>query len=117
MEHAAGNYVRLHAAGQEYFHRETMSRLESGLDPAKFTPIHRPTIVNVARVKQLCPLFRGDFAVILRDRKRLTLGKAYRDRLSLLIPQLRTIAIASHNCTYSAETRCGKVALMADIRP
>ena len=58
-----------------------MSRLESGLDRAKFARIHRSTIVNVARVKELHPPFRGDFAVILRDGKRLTLSKAYRDRL------------------------------------
>jgi two-component system LytT family response regulator len=78
---SAGNYARLHAAGEEYLHRETMSRLESDLDPVKFARIHRSTIVNVARVKELHPLFRGDFAVILRDGKRLTLSKAYRDRL------------------------------------
>lgn len=80
---AAGNYVRLHAGGEEYLHRESMSRMESTLDPEKFARIHRSTIVNVERVKELHPLFRGDFAVILRNGKQLILGKAYRTRLKL----------------------------------
>jgi two-component system, LytTR family, response regulator len=78
---AAGNYVRLHVGQEEYLHRETMSRLEAVLDPARFARIHRSSIVNVDQVKELHPLFRGDYIVILRDGRRLTLSKAYRDRL------------------------------------
>jgi two-component system LytT family response regulator len=78
---SAGNYVRLHAGGEEYLYRETMSRIEAALDPEKFARIHRSSIVNVERVKELHPLFRGDFSVILRDGRELTLSKAYRDRL------------------------------------
>ncbi|MBZ5623467.1 MAG: LytTR family DNA-binding domain-containing protein [Acidobacteriia bacterium] len=80
---AAGNYVRLHAGREEYLYRETMSRLEASLDPEKFARIHRSAMVNVERVKELHPLFRGDYTVILRDGRKLTLSKAYRDRLRL----------------------------------
>lgn len=80
---ARGNYVELHAAGQSYLHRETMARMESTLDPAMFARIHRSTIVNVERIKELHPLFRGDFTVILRSGQELTLGKAYRARLNV----------------------------------
>jgi len=80
---AAGNYVRLHAGADEYLYRETMSHMEAALDPARFARIHRSSIVNVARVKELHPLFRGDYAVVLRDGRRLTLSKAYRDRLKV----------------------------------
>jgi two-component system LytT family response regulator len=80
---AAGNYVRLHAGTEEHLYRETMARLESSLDPEKFVRIHRSAIVNVDRVKELHPLFRGDYTVILRDGRELTLSKAYRDRLRL----------------------------------
>jgi two-component system LytT family response regulator len=80
---AAGNYVRLHAGAEEHLYRETMARLESSLDPEKFARIHRSAIVNVDRVKELHPLFRGDYTVILRDGRELTLSKAYRDRLRL----------------------------------
>ena len=80
---AAGNYIRLHAGAEEYLYRETISRLEAGLDPDKFARIHRSAIANVERVKELHPLFRGDYTVILRDGRRLTLSKAYRGRLRI----------------------------------
>ncbi|MBZ5726780.1 MAG: LytTR family DNA-binding domain-containing protein [Acidobacteriia bacterium] len=80
---AAGNYVRLHAGAEEYLHRETLSRLEAALDPDRFARIHRSAIVNVGLVKELHPMFRGDYAVILRDGRRLTLSRAYRDRLRI----------------------------------
>ncbi len=78
---AAGNYVRLHTGAESHLYRETMSNLENALDPAKFARIHRSTIVNVARVKELHPLFRGDHQVVLRDGTALTLSKNFRDRL------------------------------------
>ena len=80
---AAGNYVRLHAGSEEYLYRETMAHLEAALDPARFARIHRSTIVNVSRVKELYPLFRGDFTVVMRDGRRLTLAKSYRARLQV----------------------------------
>jgi len=80
---AAGNYVRLHAAGEQYLHRETMAHMESALDPSRFARIHRSAIVNVSRVKELHPLFRGDYQVTLKDGSRLTLSKAYRGKLKL----------------------------------
>ena len=47
---AAGNYVSLHVGPQSHLTRETMSHLESQLDPHQFVRIHRSTIVNVDRV-------------------------------------------------------------------
>jgi len=34
--YTAKDYVRLHAGREEYLYRETMSRLEAGLDPERF---------------------------------------------------------------------------------
>ncbi|MEW6210401.1 MAG: LytTR family DNA-binding domain-containing protein [Acidobacteriota bacterium] len=78
---AAGNYVRLHTATGEHLHRETMSNLEARLDPKKFMRIHRSVIVNCERIKELHPLFHGEYEVTLEDGTRLTLSRSYRDRL------------------------------------
>ena len=80
---AAGNYVRLHAAKDEYLYRETMTKLESHLDPDRFARIHRSTIVNVERIKELQPWFRGDYQIVLKDNQKLTLSRSYRVRLNL----------------------------------
>src|ERR1700730_5660657 len=58
---AAGNYVRLHAGKEEYLYRETMQKLEAQLNPDRFARIHRSTIVNIERIKEMQPWFRGDY--------------------------------------------------------
>jgi len=78
---AEGNYLRLHVGKEAHLLRETMNRLASKLDPDKFLRIHRSTLVNIERIKELQPLFSGDYVVILRDGKQLTLSRSYRDKM------------------------------------
>ena len=71
----------LHAGGVSHLLRETMNNLESRLDPECFWRIHRSTLVNVERIRELQPLFHGDYVVILRDGTELTLSRTYRRQL------------------------------------
>lgn len=82
---AAGNYLRLHAGNATHLLRETMNNLEARLDPECFWRIHRSTLVNVDRVRELQPLFHGDYVVILRDSTELTLSRTYRRNLPGLL--------------------------------
>ena len=81
----ADNYVRLHAGEEEHLLRETLAHLQARLDPARFLRIHRSTLVNVERIKELHPLFHGDHAVILQDGTELTLSRRYRSQLEALL--------------------------------
>jgi two-component system LytT family response regulator len=76
---AAGNYARVHAGSSAHLVRETMASLGARLDPRRFVRIHRSAIVNVDRIREIQPWFRGDHIVILRDGRRLTLSRTYRD--------------------------------------
>jgi len=78
---ASDNYVCLHCGKETHVLRETMSQLEIRLDPARFLRVHRSTIVNLDRIKELQPWFRGDYRVILRDGTELTLTKSHREKL------------------------------------
>ena len=78
---AADNYVCLHCGAETHPMRETMNALEAKLDNGRFIRIHRSTIVNMDRIKELQPWFRGDYLVILHDGTQLTLSRNYRDRL------------------------------------
>jgi two-component system, LytTR family, response regulator len=86
---AASNYVRIHAGQKEYLLRETMTALEARLDPAEFVRIHRSTMVRVDRIRELEPLFQGDYVVILTDGTRLTSSRGYRERLQELLEESR----------------------------
>ena len=81
---AADNYVRLHAGRASHLLRETMSGIEKRLDPARFMRVHRSTIINVRRIKELHALFHGEYEITLLDGTRLTSGRGYRDRLQEL---------------------------------
>ena len=82
---AAGNYVKIHTGGETHQLRETMSRLEDRLDPEKFLRIHRSTIVNIERIRELQQQFHGDYLVVLKNGQRLTLSRSYRDRIQELL--------------------------------
>lgn len=82
---AASNYVRLHAGGRDYLLRETMTALERRLNPAEFVRIHRSTMVRIDRIRELEPLFQGDYIVILADGTRLTSSRGYRERVQELL--------------------------------
>jgi two-component system LytT family response regulator len=78
---AAGNYVRLHLGEESHLFRETMTRMETRLDPRRFVRIHRSRIVNTERIKELQPWFNGEYVVILRNGTRLPLSRGYREKL------------------------------------
>jgi two-component system, LytTR family, response regulator len=75
---AADDYVELHVGPVTHIVRERMADLEQRLDPACFVRIHRSTIVNLARVRELYPLIRGDAHVVLATGARLRLSRSRR---------------------------------------
>jgi two-component system LytT family response regulator len=82
---AAANYVRVHIGPKQYLVRETMTNLETRLDPDKFLRIHRSIIVRKDRIKELEPLFQGDYSLVLQDGTRLTSSRGYRDRIQMFL--------------------------------
>jgi two-component system LytT family response regulator len=78
---ALGNYARIHVGRSSHLVRETMTGLEAKLDPETFLRIHRSTLVNIARCRELRPLPHGEYEVFLKDGTRLVLSRRYRARL------------------------------------
>ncbi|HEX6047986.1 MAG TPA: LytTR family DNA-binding domain-containing protein [Gemmatimonadaceae bacterium] len=78
---AYGNYARVHTGPHTHLIRETMATLERALDVRRFARIHRSTIVNLDRVKQMDLWGSGDYMVRLADGTQLKLSRWYRDRL------------------------------------
>lgn len=78
---ASANYVKFHARGRVYLLRGTMAALERTLDPRWFARIHRSTIVNLDRVREIRPEWHGDYDVVLATGDVLRLGRRYREGL------------------------------------
>src|SRR4051812_34756910 len=64
---AAGNYVRLHVGKEDHLLRESLAALEKKLDAGLFVRVHRSTIVNLDRIREIQPAFHGDYVIVLRD--------------------------------------------------
>lgn len=82
---AEGNYVRLHTTSKSYLLRESIGRLETQLDPGAFARIHRSTIVNLDRIKELQSWSHGEYRVILHNGTKLMLSRNYRDTLQEIL--------------------------------
>jgi two-component system LytT family response regulator len=78
---SAANYVRFHARGGAYLMRGTLAGLEHSLDPSRFVRIHRSTIVNVDRVREIRPEWHGDFEVVLATGQKLRMSRNFRGLL------------------------------------
>jgi two-component system LytT family response regulator len=64
---SAGNYVVVHVGKANHIMRETLTNLEAKLPSKKFLRISRAAIVNLERVKELQPMFKGESVVILKN--------------------------------------------------
>lgn len=74
---AADYYVELQCGGVCHLLRESLDEMERQLDPEQFARVHRGAIVNLARVREVHPLFRGGCELKLVDG---TVLKLSRDR-------------------------------------
>lgn len=86
---ASGDYLSLHAGSQTHLIRETMGNFHAKLDSRKFLRIHRSTIVNIERIKEIRPLFKGEYVVALSSGIRLTSSRGYRCELQALLDEAR----------------------------
>ena len=82
---AAANYVRLNVGKEAYLLRETISRTSERLNSEQFIRIHRSTIVNVRKIKELIPVNSGEYIVVLKNGKELSCSRGYRAALQGVI--------------------------------
>jgi len=75
------DYIRIHNGVRKHHLRGTISGMEQQLPDERFVRIHRSTIVNVDRIREMQALSYGEYAVILLDGTRLTLSRSFREKV------------------------------------
>jgi two-component system, LytTR family, response regulator len=78
---AAGVYVYLHVGQKVHLYRSSVTQLLERLDPRVFVRIHRSAAVNVRRIRELRTRSHGDFTVVLKDGRELSMSRSYRPNL------------------------------------
>ncbi len=71
-----GEQVMVHAGERAYPIRRTLAELEARLDPARFFRAHRSAIVNLSRVKEVIPWFKGSHKLRLTTGAEVDLSRA-----------------------------------------
>ena len=82
---AQDDYVELNAEGKKYLKQQTISTLESGLDPARFVRIHRSYIANVERIVKVEPYAKDSHVAVLTNGKQLPVSRTGYARLRELL--------------------------------
>ena len=85
----AGDNLSLHSGSQTHLIRETMGNFHAKLNQQKFLRIHRSTIVNIERIKDIRPLFKGEYVITLTSGIRLKASRGYRRELQALLDEAR----------------------------
>ena len=62
---AQDDYVALSTEGKKHLKQQTISSLETALDPQRFLRIHRSYIVNLERVTKIEPYSKDNYVVVL----------------------------------------------------
>jgi two-component system LytT family response regulator len=83
----AGVYLHLRMGGNTHLYRASISAFLQRLDPQRFVRIHRSTVINTDRIRELRPRGHGDYTVVLHDGRELTLSRAYRSQLERWLRQ------------------------------
>jgi two-component system LytT family response regulator len=78
---AQDDYVALVCAGKKHLKQQTISAMESMLDPSRFVRIHRSYIVNLERVSRIEPYGKDTRVVVLSDGTQLPVSRSGYARL------------------------------------
>ena len=72
---SAGNYVSVNVGKESHILRDSLNALEKQLDPEQFLRVSRSAIVNLDRVKELQPMFKGEHIIVLQNGRRLPMTR------------------------------------------
>jgi len=81
---AADQYVIVHVGQKEHLLRASLQGLAAKLPPDRFAQVHRSHLVNLAKVRRVTRLAKGDAEVMLDGGQTLRVSRRYRRALKIL---------------------------------
>jgi len=77
---SSGNYVKVCLERTAFIARQTLTTVQSQLDPEQFIRVHRTHIVNKNEVAKVDHITRGDYEIMLKCGTKLRLSRGYKKR-------------------------------------
>jgi two-component system LytT family response regulator len=84
---AQDDYVALSSEGKKHLKQQTISSLETALDPARFLRIHRSYIVNLEKITKIEPYSKDSYVVVLASGQQLPVSRSGYTRLRAALDQ------------------------------
>jgi two-component system LytT family response regulator len=85
---AQDDYVALRSEKKNYLKQQTISSVETQLDPKKFVRIHRSYIVNLERIARIEPYTKDSRVAVLTDGTQLPVSRSGHARLKELLGEV-----------------------------
>jgi len=85
---ADDTYVRLHEGSRSHLINERLKNVAARLNRRQFVRIHRSTIVNLERIKEIKPHPSGGAIVVLQEGKELKMSRSYYRGLDAMLAGL-----------------------------
>jgi two-component system, LytTR family, response regulator len=82
---AQDDYIALHSCGKTHLKQQTISNLETSLDPSRFVRVHRSFLVNLERIAKVEPYTKDTRLAILTDGSKIPVSRSGYLRLKELI--------------------------------
>ena len=82
---AQDDYIAVHAAERTLLKDQTLSSLESQLDPRRFVRVHRSYLLNLDRLARLEAASKDTKVAILRDGREIPVSRSGYERLQQLL--------------------------------
>ncbi len=79
--------MALASEGKKHLKQQTISSIESSLDPNRFLRVHRSYVVNLERVAKIEPYGKDTHVAILSDGARLPVSRTGYSRLRAVLDQ------------------------------
>ena len=85
---AQDDYIALRSEKKSYLKQQTISSIETQLDPKKFVRIHRSYIVNLERIARIEPYTKDSRVAVLLDGTQLPVSRSGHARLKELLGEV-----------------------------
>jgi len=81
---ASGKYINLQTASEIHLLRKSISLIDEELNPKDFVRIHRSTIVNISKIREMQHWHKGEYIFLMDNGEKVFSSSGYKENIQKL---------------------------------